>query len=100
MAITKVMQMEPFLNDKGEQVNYERLCISGYIGGEIHTLEIKLEKSELLLAKMLLSSSEEKPKENVRKANSEEIAEHSSKVKRNKTILEDDDDDEEGGLFS
>jgi len=42
----------------GQAVDYERLAITGIIGGSVQTLEIKLEKTELMLAKMLLDSKE------------------------------------------
>ena len=61
-------------NDKdGKPVTYERLAIVGYISGEIQTLEIKLEKPELMLAKILLNSEDEAPVIEARKANEEEI---------------------------
>lgn len=43
----------------GTPINYERLCISGSISGQPHTLKLKLEPTELSLAKILLSSNEE-----------------------------------------
>jgi len=95
MAKVAIVQMEPFLNDKGEEVNYQRLCISGYVGGELHTLEIKLEKSELLLAKMLLSSTENKPTTVARKSSEDELNTFLDENKHNssdsKIDLENDD---------
>jgi len=57
----------------GLPVTYERLAITGYVGGEIQTLEIKLEKSELMLAKILLSSNEQAPTTSVHKATEDEL---------------------------
>jgi len=56
----------------GQIVEYERLAIIGSIGGVTQTLEIKLEKTELMLAKMLLNSTE-KIEISVRTANKDEI---------------------------
>lgn len=82
MAIVKIVDMEPFENDKGELVKYKRLCISGYLGGEVHTLEIKLEKSELLLAEILLSSKEEKPVTDSHRSTDEEQEEFQRGITR------------------
>lgn len=63
-----------FIDEKtGNPVNYERLQITGWLDGVQHTLELKLEKSELLLAKILLSSQESAPETSVRKPTEEEI---------------------------
>lgn len=47
-----------FRNDEtNEQVDYKRLSIIGVINGETRTLQIKLNKTELMLAELLLSST-------------------------------------------
>ena len=107
----EVKDMEPFENDKGEVIKYKRLCISGYIGGSLETLEIKLEKSEMLLAKMLLTSTEDAPTVTAGKATAEEraaflkgVSERSTQIgkpnseQRTGTIL-DDNDEIAGKLF-
>lgn len=49
-----------FTDEKtGEIRPYERLALLGSVGGETHSLELKLTKAELLIAKILLSSNEE-----------------------------------------
>ena len=58
MAAQVRIVQKSFKNDAGEPVSYERLAIIGSIGGETHTLEIKLETGELIAAKMLLASDE------------------------------------------
>lgn len=45
----------------GNVVPYERLVISNVLGGEVQSLQLKLSKSELLLAKLLLNSTEQLP---------------------------------------
>lgn len=80
-----------FNDDNGVPVNYERLSISGYVGGEVHTLELKLEKSELLLAKMLLTSNEEKPEQVARAATAEEKDFFNKQHTDDKIHLEEDD---------
>lgn len=50
-----------YTNEKtGEILPYERLCIGGYVEGVYQTLELKLEKTELLLVKIILASKGEK----------------------------------------
>ena len=73
MAVVKIVQHEFTDRETNKITPYERLAIIGYVGGEIHTLELRLEKSELLLAKMLLTSKEEEPETTSRKANELEI---------------------------
>lgn len=55
-------------------MDYERLAIIGFVSGEIQTLELKLSKAEMLLAKILLSSNEEAPTTVTRHATAEEAA--------------------------
>ena len=88
MAIVQITTLE-FVNDDGKTVPYKRLTITGYIGGEIQTLELKLSPTELLLAGMLLKSTEEKPVQSVRKATEDE----SPKAQHAHTSILDDDED-------
>lgn len=49
-----------FTDDQtGEITPYKRLALSGSIGGEIMTLEIKLTKAELMLANIIMNNSED-----------------------------------------
>lgn len=57
-SITKIIKKTYTNPDTGEIVPYKRLAIVGVIDGETRTLEIKLERTELLLAEMLLNSTE------------------------------------------
>lgn len=72
--------------DTGEKVDYERLVITGSMDGISHSLELKLEKSELLLAKILLASKEETVS-STRAASEAELSEFLA----NKSKLSDDD---------
>lgn len=56
----------------GEITPYKRLGLVGYIGGQKHTLEIKLTASELIALNMLLASDEEKPEVTSRHLTNEE----------------------------
>lgn len=73
MAQVSVIE-QSFEGEDGKPVKYKRLAITGIIDGELHTLELKLSKSELLLAEILLSSKEERPTTQTRKATAEEAA--------------------------
>jgi len=75
----------------GKPITWNVLAITSYIGGDFQTLELKLTKTEALLANMLLGSNEEKPSTIVRKATDEEAP----KVTKNKTILDEDDEETE-----
>lgn len=57
MATVKILK-KSFNGDDGNPVVYERLGIIGTVGGELHTLELKLESGDMLAAKMLLASEE------------------------------------------
>lgn len=47
-----------FINDEtGERINYKRLSIIGVLNGETRTLQVKLSKTELMLAELLLEST-------------------------------------------
>jgi hypothetical protein len=86
MALVKILK-KSFKNDEGEPVNYERLAIIGTVGGEVHTLELKLENGDMLAAKMLLAS-EEKSEISSRKASEGESVD--VKVKSREDQLGDD----------
>jgi len=81
MAVVKIIEHQ-FQNEAGQPVKYERLAIIGYVSGEVHTLELKLEKSEILLAKMLLNSEEEKPLSVISSPSPEEKAAFDENVNR------------------
>lgn len=53
MTNVKIITKE-FISDTGEITPYRRLAIIGEIQGEPYTLELKLNKSELMLADVLL----------------------------------------------
>lgn len=95
MATVKVITQQ-FTNDNGEQIPYKRLCITGYLGGEIQTLELKLSKSDLLLAELLLTSNEEKPTVDTRKATEDE---QPSVTRNENNKLDLDAEDEDRGMF-
>jgi len=59
MATITILEKTFKDKDSGENISYNRLAIIGTINGETHTLEIKLEPTQLMLAKMLLASTEE-----------------------------------------
>jgi len=85
--VAKVQIIEKTFNDTatGRPVTYKRLAIMGYVSGTIHTLELKLEPSELLLAEIILSSNEEKPEQGIRKPDSDELAEFQEGITSKKT---------------
>jgi len=59
MATITILEKTFKDKDSGENISYNRLAIIGSINGETHTLEIKLEPTQLMLAKMLLASTED-----------------------------------------
>lgn len=73
MATVKVIEKEFVEQETQRVVPYKRLAIIGYVGGEIHTLELKLSNTEILMAEMLLNSKEKEPETIVRQANEDEI---------------------------
>lgn len=74
MAADVYIAKRNFTNEKtGEIIPYNRLAIGAYINGEYQALELKLNNSEMLLAKIILSSNEEAPAATSRKANEEEL---------------------------
>lgn len=87
MSVVQVIK-KVFVNEAGESVPYERLSITGYVSGEIHTLELKITNSEMLLAKILLSSEENKPSVKTRHAVENESPEV-TKIKVNKSKNDD-----------
>lgn len=72
MAIVKILKLSFTPEGQDDPVKYERLGLIGVIGGETHTLEIKLEPAELKLAKILLSSTEGVLSSEVRPATADE----------------------------
>ena len=73
MATVKVIEKVFVDTETQREVPYKRLAIIGYVGGEIHTLELKLSNTEMLMAEMLLNSKEVEPETIVRKANEQEL---------------------------
>lgn len=61
-----------FTREDGELIPYSRLVLAGSVNGEILSLEIKLDKTELMLAKLILEQSE-KNEAFMRKANNDEL---------------------------
>lgn len=59
MSSVKIVEKVYTPEDGSKPFTYERLAIIGSIDGVEHTLELKLEKSEMLLAKILLASNED-----------------------------------------
>jgi len=59
MSRVEVIKKVYINEETAERIPYERLAITGSIDGVENTLEIKLAKAELQLAKILLNSSEE-----------------------------------------
>lgn len=56
MANVQVLEKKAEID--GRPVNWKVLGITGYINGEFQTLEVKLNKTEAMLANMLLKSDE------------------------------------------
>lgn len=50
--------------ETGQIIPYKRLAISGILGGNKQTVEMKVGKTEAQFIQALLDSKEEKPKEN------------------------------------
>lgn len=70
-----------FIDDKGNSIDYSRLCLSGTINGETLTLEFKLSKTERQIAKLILATTEDLKTE-ARSASEEELEaflEHNNK---------------------
>jgi hypothetical protein len=57
MAVTKVLNKKSEID--GKPIEWFVLAITGYISGDFQTLELKLTKTEAMLANLLLNSSEE-----------------------------------------
>ena len=91
MAVVKVVQMEPFPDANGKMVNYKRLCIMGVLEGQIRTLEVKLEKSDLILAEILLASTESQPTVVKGSMNEDEKQAFQDSIEKKKTILDEDE---------
>lgn len=58
MADVRIIKKTFKDEETGREIPYERLGIIGSVGGETHTLELKLENGDMLAAKMLLASEE------------------------------------------
>lgn len=53
------IQDRTFMDDKGNSIDYSRLCLTGTINGETLTLEFKLSKTERQIAKLILATTED-----------------------------------------
>lgn len=89
-AVVKVVEKNSEID--GKPIKWQVLSIIGFLSGDYQTLELKLTKTEAMLAKLLLSSDESKPVVETRKSNEDE----QPTINKTKTIL---DDDEDGKLF-
>lgn len=75
-AIVKITP-HTFLNDEtGERVNYKRLSIIGVLNGETRTLQVRLSKTELMLAELLLESTGTPDEENAKNT----LADHKAAI--------------------
>lgn len=95
--MAKVAVIKKQFTDDGTGVitPYERLSIAGYVNGEYQSLELKLSKAEMLLAKIILSSKEEEPVVNSHNVTDEEEDEFLSKNSgRNSDRINLEDEDE------
>lgn len=54
----KVQVVEKTGEIEGKPIKWNVLSIQGFMSGELHTLELKLMKTEATLARMLLGSNE------------------------------------------
>lgn len=70
MAVTKVVRKTAEID--GKPIKWNVLAITGYLGGDFQTLEIKLDNNQAMLAGMLLDSTENVPEQTSRKANDDE----------------------------
>lgn len=80
----------------GKPITWNVLAITSFIGGDFQTLELKLNKTEALLANMLLGSNEEKPETVARHSTDEEKEAFNQKTerKKDKTILDEDESED------
>lgn len=86
-----------FVNDSGNQVKYKRLVITGYLNGNIETIELPISKEQAIIYKAMTS---DKPEIYSRKSTSDEkeaFAENNI-TKKSSTLF--DNDDEEQDFFS
>lgn len=83
----------------GKPIQWNVLSIIGYAGGELQTLELKLSKTEAMLARILLSNDEEKPVEHTRKSNLDERKQFNENIKRESKLNLDSDDEPNEALW-
>lgn len=96
MAVVKVVEKTGEID--GKPINWNVLAITGYMHDDYQTLELKLSKTEAMLARLLLNSEGDVPTTNSGPANAEEKEAFGENIKKQKTILDDDDDESEGWL--
>ena len=76
-----------FINDKGDQVKYKRLVVTGYLNGQIETIELPISRDQATIYNAMKS---EAPTVEVKKGGEVE-----TKRTSNNSLL----DDDEKGLF-
>lgn len=96
MAVVKVEEKTGEID--GKPIKWNVLAITGYMDDDFQTLELKLSKTEAMLARLLLNSKGDAPTPNSRTANADEQEAFGDNIKKEKTILDDDDDASEGWL--
>lgn len=94
MAVVKVETKNGDID--GKPITWNVLAITGYMDDDFQTLELKLTKTEAMLARILLNSKGDAPTTNSQTANADEQEAFNENIK--KTILDDDDNADEGWL--
>lgn len=66
-----------FINEAGNQVKYKRLVVTGFLAGEVQTLELPISKDQAVIYNAMKADS---PEVNVRKASKDEVPEVTHKA--------------------
>lgn len=90
MPVIKVVKKNSEID--GKPIEWNVLAITGYLGGDYQTLELKLSKTEAMLANMLLETSDKAPETTSRPANSEEKDGFLKQQKNTDSLLDDEDE--------
>jgi hypothetical protein len=61
-----------FIDDKGNAVDYSKLCLTGTINGQILTQEFKLTKTDRMITNLILNTTEDL-KSDARQATEDEL---------------------------
>lgn len=77
-AVVKVVKKESEID--GKPISWNVLSIVGYLAGDYQTLEVKLDRTQAMLAGMLLASDETPGESKARSANEDEKIEHSKGI--------------------